>query len=140
MAFTVVVVLVGGVGKRIGCRSQLPAFLHHFPNLRLLYLNLRADEQRNNVIEAKRNRTDTHACHDVEQEFRHLNLQTVAVASDNLPQGIRFQPLRVEPHAAFLLGVRFRLARKCRKAGISAFNFCRKSVSSLLSGTIFRTQ
>ena len=104
MTFVVVIVLVGGVRKRIGYRSQLPTLLHHFPNLRLLHLDLRADKQRDNVIEAKRNRTDTRACHDVEQQFRHLYLQTVAVASDNLPQGICFQLLRVEPHAAFFLG------------------------------------
>ena len=101
---TVVVVLIGCIGKTVWRRCQLPALLHHFPNLRLFHLDLRADEQRDNVIEAKRNRTDTHACHDVEQEFRHLYLQTVTVASDNLPQGIRFQPLRVEPHAALLFG------------------------------------
>lgn len=56
-AFTVVVVLVGGVGKRIGCRNQLPALLHHFPNLRLLHLDLRANEQRDNIIQTELTRT-----------------------------------------------------------------------------------
>ena len=97
------VVLIGCIGKTVWRRCQLPALLHHFPNLRLLHFDLRTDEQRDDVIEAKRNRTDTCACHDVEQEFGHLCLQSVAVASDNLPQGIRFQPLRVKPHAALFL-------------------------------------
>ena len=37
-------VLVGGISKTVGRRCQLPAFLHHFPNLRLLHLDLRADK------------------------------------------------------------------------------------------------
>ena len=36
-------VLVGGVGKTVGCRCQLPALLHHFPYLRFLHPDLRAD-------------------------------------------------------------------------------------------------
>ena len=43
--------------------------LHHFPNLRLLHLDLQADEQRDDVIEAKRDRLHIHVCHDVEQQF-----------------------------------------------------------------------
>lgn len=101
---TVVVILIGCIGKTVWCRRELPALLHHFPHLRLLHLDLRADEQRDNIIQTERDRPDTHACHDVEQQFRHLYFQTVAVASDNLSQGIRFQPFRVEPHAAFLFG------------------------------------
>ena len=97
-------VLVGSIGKTIGCRCQLPALLHYFPHLRLLHLDLRADEQRDDVIEAKRNRPGTHTCHDVKQQFYHFYLQPIMVASDYLPQGIRLQQLRVEPHAAFLFG------------------------------------
>ena len=37
---TVVVVLIGSVSKTVWRRCQLPALLHHFPNLRLLYLDL----------------------------------------------------------------------------------------------------
>ncbi len=48
---TVVVVLIGCIGKTVGRRCQLPALLHHFPNLRLLHLDLRADEQRDNIIQ-----------------------------------------------------------------------------------------
>ena len=101
---TVVIVFIGGVGKTVWCWCELPALLYHLPHLRLLHLDLRADEQRDDVIEAERNRLNTDTCHDVEQQFRHLNLQPVAVASDYLPQGIRLQQLRVEPHAAFLFG------------------------------------
>ena len=97
-------VLVGGVGKTVGCRCQLPALLHHFPYLRLLHLDLRADEQGNDVVQAERDRLHIHLCHDVKQQFRHFYLQPVAVASDYLPQGFRLQQLRVEPHAAFLFG------------------------------------
>lgn len=32
---------VGCIGKPVGCRGQLPAFLHHFPYLWLLRLDLR---------------------------------------------------------------------------------------------------
>ena len=61
---TVVVILIGCIGKTVWCRRELPALLHHFPHLRLLHLDLRADEQRDNIIQTERDRPDTHACHD----------------------------------------------------------------------------
>lgn len=33
-------VLVGGISKTVGRRCQFPTLLHHFPNLRLLHLDL----------------------------------------------------------------------------------------------------
>ena len=43
-------ILVGGISKTVGRRCQFPTFLHNFPNLRLLHLDLRADQQRDDVV------------------------------------------------------------------------------------------
>ena len=92
--------------SKIGKCNETSRFADSNPFKRKLIVNLfvLAIYIFKNFIEAKRNRTDAHACHDVEQEFRHFYLQTVAVASDNLPQGFRLQQLRVEPHSAFFFG------------------------------------
>lgn len=44
---------VGGIGKSVGCRGQLPALLHHFPYLRLLRLDLRTQQQGDDVVQAE---------------------------------------------------------------------------------------
>ena len=136
-AFTVVVVLVGGVGKRIGCRNQLPALLHHFPNLRLLHLDLRANEQRDNIIQTELTRTlammsSSSSAISISKRLRLLRIifRRASVSSHFGLNHIRLS-FPVES---------VRLHRKCKKAGISAFSFCRKSVSSLRNGTIYSTQ
>lgn len=53
MALLVVVPLIGGVGKPIGCRCQFPTLLHHFTHLVFLYLYLRVYQQHNKVIKAE---------------------------------------------------------------------------------------
>lgn len=88
---TIVVQLVGGVCKSVRCRSKFPTLLQYFPHLVLLRLDIRVCQQRENVVAAKRESVDTHACHDVKYKFAHLNLQSVAVAADNLPQGFGMQ-------------------------------------------------
>ena len=40
MATLVVVALIGGVGKSVGCRCQFPTFLQHFSDLVFLHLYL----------------------------------------------------------------------------------------------------
>ena len=40
VATLVVVALIGGVGKSVGCRSKFPTLLQHFPYLVLLHLYL----------------------------------------------------------------------------------------------------
>lgn len=109
-------VLVGGISKTVGRRCQLPAFLHHFPNLRLLHLDLRADEQGNDVIQAERHCFHFHFRHDVKQQFRHFYFQSVAVASDYLPQGFSLQQLRVKSHAALLFGGEFAFCQKVQES------------------------
>lgn len=64
---TAVIVFIGGVGKAVWCRRELPALLHYFPHLRLFHLDLRADEQRDNIIQTERNRLNTDISHDVKQ-------------------------------------------------------------------------
>lgn len=44
---------VGGIGKPVGCRGQFPALLHHFTHLRLLCLDLRTQQQGDNVMQAE---------------------------------------------------------------------------------------
>ena len=44
---------VGGIGKPVGCRGQLLAFLHHFPHLQLLRLDLRTQQQGDDVMQAE---------------------------------------------------------------------------------------
>lgn len=44
LVMVIAAVLVGGIGKAVGRGCQLPTLLHHFPYLRLLHLDLRADK------------------------------------------------------------------------------------------------
>ena len=44
---------VGGIGKPVGCRGQFPALLHNFPHLWLLRLDLRAQQQGDDVVQAE---------------------------------------------------------------------------------------
>ena len=53
VATLIVVALIGGVGKSIGCRCQFPTLLHHFTHLVFLYLYLRVYQQHNKVIKAE---------------------------------------------------------------------------------------
>ena len=41
VATLVVVALIGGIGKSVGCRCQFPTLLHHLTHLVFLYLYLR---------------------------------------------------------------------------------------------------
>ena len=41
VATLVVVTLIGGIGKTVGCRCQFPTLLHHLSHLVFLYLYLR---------------------------------------------------------------------------------------------------
>ena len=87
----IVVQLVGGVCKSVRCRCELPALLQYLSYLVFLRLDICVCQQRENVIAAKRERVDTRAYHNVKYKFAHLNLQSVAVASDNLLQGFGVQ-------------------------------------------------
>ena len=40
VATLIVVALMGGVGKPVGCRCQFPTLLHHLTHLMFLYLYL----------------------------------------------------------------------------------------------------
>ena len=87
----IVVQLVGGVCKSVRCRRELPTLLQYLSYLVLLRFDIRVCQQCENVIAAKRESVDTHTCHDIKYKFAHLNLQSVAVASDNLLQGFGVQ-------------------------------------------------
>ena len=53
VATLVVIALIGGVGKPVGCRSQLPTFLHHLTHLMFLYLYLRVHQQHYHIVKAE---------------------------------------------------------------------------------------
>lgn len=87
----IVVKLISGICQPVRCRYELPTFLQYLSYLMLLRFDIRVCQQRENVIAAKRESVDTHTCHDIKYKFAHLNLQSVAVASDNLLQGFGVQ-------------------------------------------------
>ena len=53
VATLVVITLIGGVGKSVGCRCQFPTLLHYFTHLVFLYLYLRVHQQHNKVVKAE---------------------------------------------------------------------------------------
>ena len=53
VATLIVVALIGGVGKSVGCRCQFPTLLHHLTHLMFLYLYLRVHQQYNKVVKAE---------------------------------------------------------------------------------------
>ena len=53
VATLIVVALIGGVGKPVGCRCQFPTLLHHFTHLMFLYLYLRVHQQHDKVVKAE---------------------------------------------------------------------------------------
>ena len=53
VATLVVVALIGGVGKSVGCRCQFPTLLHHLSHLVFLNLYLRVHQQHNKVVKAE---------------------------------------------------------------------------------------
>ena len=53
VATLVVVALIGGVGKTVGCRCQLPTLLYDLTHLVFLYLYLRVHQQHNKVVKAE---------------------------------------------------------------------------------------
>ena len=53
VATLIVVALIGGVGKSVGCRCQFPTLLHHFTHLMFLYLYLRVHQQHDKVVKAE---------------------------------------------------------------------------------------
>ena len=53
VATLIVVALIGGVGKPVGCRCQFPTLLHHFTHLVFLYLYLRVHQQHDKVVKAE---------------------------------------------------------------------------------------
>ena len=83
VATLVVVALIGGIGKSVGCRCQFPTLLHHLTHLVFLNLYLRVHQQHDKVVKAECNAIHIHSCHYVEQQLRHFNLQSVTVAADN---------------------------------------------------------
>ena len=87
----IIVQLVGGVCQSVRCWREFPTLLQYPPHLVLLRLDIRVCQQRENVVAAKRESVDTHTCHDVKYKFAYLNLQSVAVAADNLLQGFSMQ-------------------------------------------------
>ena len=87
----IVVQLVGSVCKSVRCRRELPTLLQYLSYLVLLRFDIRVCQQRENVIAAKRESVNIRTCHDVKYKFAHLNIQSVAVAADNLLQGFCMQ-------------------------------------------------
>jgi hypothetical protein len=61
-------------------------------------------EQTEDVVEAEINGIHVPCYHDVEQQLCEFKLDTVAVGTDDLLQGIGVNQFRVEPHPAFLGG------------------------------------
>ena len=53
VATLVVVALIGGIGKSVGCRCQFPTLLHHLTHLVFLYLYLRVHQQHDKVVKAE---------------------------------------------------------------------------------------
>ena len=53
VATLVVVALIGGIGKPVGCRCQFPTLLHHLTYLMFLYLYLRVHQQHDKVVKAE---------------------------------------------------------------------------------------
>ena len=53
VATLIVVALIGGVGKPVGCRCQFPTLLHHLTHLVFLNLYLRVHQQHNKVVKAE---------------------------------------------------------------------------------------
>lgn len=53
VATLIVVALIGGVGKPVGCRCQFPTLLHHLTHLVFLYLYLRVHQQHDKVVKAE---------------------------------------------------------------------------------------
>ena len=72
--------------------------------LMFLYLYLRVHQQHNKVVKAEWNAIHIHSCHNVEQQLRHLYLQSVTVAADYPLQCFCMQQRGVEPHSALPLG------------------------------------
>lgn len=50
---SVVIALIGGVGKPVWCRCQFPALLHHLTHLVLFRLYLRVHQQYDKVVKAE---------------------------------------------------------------------------------------
>ena len=50
---SVVIALIGGVGKPVWCRCQFPALLHHLTHLVLFRLYLRVYQQYDKVVKAE---------------------------------------------------------------------------------------
>ena len=53
VATLIVVALIGGVGKPVGCRCQFPTLLHNLTHLMFLYLYLRVHQQHDKVVKAE---------------------------------------------------------------------------------------
>ena len=53
VATSVVIALIGGVGKSVWCGCQFPAFLHHLTHLVFLCLYLRVHQQYDKVVKAE---------------------------------------------------------------------------------------
>ena len=53
VATLIVVALIGGVGKPVGCRCQFPTLLHHLTHLVFLNLYLRVHQQHDKVVKAE---------------------------------------------------------------------------------------
>ena len=53
VATLVVVALIGGIGKPVGCRCQFPTLLHHLSHLMFFYHYLRVHQQHNKVVKAE---------------------------------------------------------------------------------------
>ena len=53
VATLVVVTLIGGIGKTVGCRCQFPTLLYDLTHLVFLNLYLRVHQQHNKVVKAE---------------------------------------------------------------------------------------
>ena len=53
VATLIVVALISGVGKPVGCRCQFPTLLHHLTHLVLFRLYLRVHQQYDKVVKAE---------------------------------------------------------------------------------------
>lgn len=138
--FPIIIQLVGGICQSVHSRGQFPALLQYFPHLMFLRLDLRVRQQHQQVIRAKRESVRAYTLHDVENKLVYLYFQSVAVAADDALQGFGMQQ-RGANHIRLFFSVDSCLCCKWwRNAGISAFSFCRKSVSSDCKRSILRTQ
>ena len=104
MTFPKSVISVCCIGQTVGSKLQLPTILYYLSYLVLFRFHLCACQQQQHIIQTKGESVDTRTRHNVKYEFRHLNFQSVTVASDDALQGFGMQQFRVEPHSAFLFG------------------------------------